>query len=147
MGKGDDSHRQDERSDAGTAGRRKDRKRNGSADGEDEEESDQRCNLWIEIYKLAGIVGVDPSQLTLRELCYMANARLEHDWWHTANLMALSINQNRKKGSKAVTPKELHPMEVEKRKRAPTQMVGVEALKAFLPPNDPNREGFELGKT
>ena len=70
----------------------------------------------------------------------MANARMESDWWHTANILALTINLNRKKGAKAVSPKDLHPMEVQKKKSAPKQMVGVEALKAFLPANDPNSE-------
>ena len=147
LGEIDQSHGQDERRDAESTRRREDREGARSSEGTVEEESNQRSNLWVEVFKLAGIVGVDPHPLTLRELCWMAHARIEADWWHTANLMSLTINQNRKKGSRAITPKELHPMQVQKQKKAKKQIVGVEALKAFLPPNDPNRKGFELGKT
>ena len=77
----------------------------------------------------------------------MANAKLENDWWHTANLMALTINQNRKKGARAIRPDEIHPLMVQKKKKSPKKKVGVEALKAFLPPNDQNRQGTDSGKT
>ena len=147
LGKIDEPHGQDERRDVESTRRREDREGVGTSEGAVEEESNQRSNLWIEVFKLAGIVGVDPHPLTLRELCWMAHAKIEADWWHTANLMSLTLNQNRKKGSTAITPKELHPMQVQKRKKGRKQKVGVEALKAFLPPNDPNRKGFELGKT
>jgi len=69
----------------------------------------------------------------------MANARLEQEWWHTANLMALHINTNRKKGTPPVKPEDLNPLVKRRSKPTKLEKVGVEALKMFLPPNDPNR--------
>tara|TARA_B100000519_G_scaffold57573_2_gene48143 strand:- start:65 stop:298 length:234 start_codon:yes stop_codon:yes gene_type:complete len=77
----------------------------------------------------------------------MANSRLEQEWWHTANLMALQINQNRKKGAPPVKPHELNPLVKRRIEKKAHRTVGVEALKAFLPLNDPNRKGFDIGKT
>lgn len=77
----------------------------------------------------------------------MANARLEQEWWHTANLMALQINQNRRKGAPPVKPEELNPLVKRRAAKQVKEKVGVEALKMFLRPNDPNKQGFDIGKT
>ena len=52
------------------------------------------------MHQLAGICGVDPGPLTLRELLWMAEGRGRDAWAHTSSLMALIANATRdpKKG-------------------------------------------------
>ena len=47
------------------------------------------------IWQLAGLLGVDPGPLTLRELVWMAEARLQAEWAQTSSVMALIANANR----------------------------------------------------
>ena len=47
------------------------------------------------IWQLAGLLGVDPGPLTLRELVWMAEARLQAEWAQTSSLMALIANAHR----------------------------------------------------
>ncbi len=81
------------------------------------------------IWQLAGIVGVDPGPLTLRELLWMTDARRNDQWSHTAAVMALTANvhRNPKKRSQPYTPAEFHPL-VEQ-KKTPTKKAGLKALK------------------
>jgi hypothetical protein len=61
---------------------------------------------------LAGIAGVDPNPLTLRELIAMAEAKSRDNWNHTSSILALIINVNRNpKKQRAVKPNELNPHE------------------------------------
>lgn len=60
---------------------------------------------------MAGIAGVDPNPLTLRELAWMAEGRQGHDWEIAAHQMALLINLNRKPGSRPVKPADVNPYE------------------------------------
>ena len=48
---------------------------------------------WI--WELAGIVGVDPGPLTLRELLWMYAGRRREEWVHTAHLLTLTANCHR----------------------------------------------------
>ena len=52
-----------------------------------------------------------------------------------------------KKGAPPVKPHELNPLVKRRIEKKAHRTVGVEALKAFLPLNDPNRKGFDIGKT
>lgn len=63
------------------------------------------------IWQLAGIAGVYPGTLTLRELVWLAEARQRDQWNHTASVMALIANVNRdpKKGRPA-KPDDFHPL-------------------------------------
>lgn len=71
----------------------------------------------------------------------MYEARVEHDthlikasWQQTASLMALTANCHRDpKKSKAYKPDDFNPF-AEKKK----VVVGIEAMRMFLPPTDPN---------
>ena len=76
-----------------------------------------RSKGWQLIWQLAGILGVDPGPLTLRELVWMAEARIKQQWAHTASLMALLANAHRdpKKG-RAFKPADFDPT----RKLAPS---------------------------
>ena len=47
------------------------------------------------IWQLAGIAGVHPGPLTLRELVWMAEARSKERWAHTSTVLALIANVNR----------------------------------------------------
>ena len=55
------------------------------------------------ILELAGIAGVNPDPLTLRELVTLAEARGRFEWEQTASLMALVVNlvRNPKKSKPA----------------------------------------------
>lgn len=44
------------------------------------------------IFRLAGIIGIDPGPRTLRELVWMADAKRSEAWDHTAELLALVAN-------------------------------------------------------
>lgn len=44
------------------------------------------------------------------------DARLEADWWHTANLLSQNYNMNRGKGKPSQTAEKFHPC-AKKRKR------------------------------
>ena len=75
---------------------------------------------------MAGIVGVDPLPLTLRELVWMAEARRRDQWSHTATLLAMTANVNRnpKKRATPYSPLDFHPL-VERRTDKPKVGVGV----------------------
>ena len=73
-------------------------------------------SIWETIFQYAGIIGIDPSPFTVRELDWMVQGRGEFEWSMTAHQMALQINMNRRKGSPAIVPSDLNPF-VHKRKR------------------------------
>lgn len=52
---------------------------------------------------------MNPDPFTLRELTWMVEGRGQYEWQMTASMMALQINMNRKKGTKAVKANELNP--------------------------------------
>ena len=64
------------------------------------------------IYELAGLVGVDPSPLTLRQLAWMAGGRRQHDWGVASSLMALlaEIHRDRKRRGRPFKPAEFNPL-------------------------------------
>ena len=84
---------------------------------------------------MAGIVGVDPRALTLRELAWMASARRQDQWSHTAALMALvaNVHRNPKKRAKPFSPADFHPL-IE-RKPVTAAKTGIRLLKrVFVDP-------------
>lgn len=78
------------------------------------------------IYELAGVVGVDPGPLTLRELLWMSEGCRRELWSHTSLVCATMMNL---KGI-SITAEELHPM-MGKQSQKPVR-VGIEALKVFV---------------
>jgi len=78
---------------------------------------------------LAGIAGVDPGPLTLRELIWMVDARRQDQWSHTAAVMALvaNVHRNPKRRSSPYAPAEFHPLA--ERKQVSVAKVGVRVLK------------------
>ena len=81
------------------------------------------------IWQLAGIAGVDPGPLTLRELLWMVDASRQEQWSHTAALMALTANvhRNPKRRSSPYSPTDFHPLA--ERRSATIAKVGVRVLK------------------
>ncbi|RPI60584.1 MAG: hypothetical protein EHM48_06990 [Planctomycetaceae bacterium] len=77
------------------------------------------------IYRLAGIIGVNPGPLTLRELLWMAEGLGETAWSHTSALLAAvwSGNQNMKK-PRFFAPAEFNPYLCQK---APKQGIRITA--------------------
>jgi hypothetical protein len=62
------------------------------------------------IYQLAGAIGVDPANLTLKELLWMSEGRGKDVWARASNLMALIANCNRDpKKSKVFKPSDFNP--------------------------------------
>lgn len=63
------------------------------------------------VYELAGIAGVVPDSLTLRELMIMAEGRQRSQWNQTASILAIIANVNRdeKKRSTPFSPSEFNP--------------------------------------
>jgi hypothetical protein len=59
---------------------------------------------------LAGAIGIDPANLTLRELLWMSEGRGKDVWSRASNLMALIANCNRDpKKSKVFKPSDFNP--------------------------------------
>ena len=75
--------------------------------------------LFLLIYELAGIVGVDPGPLTARELFFMAEGRSRAAWERTSAIMALIANANRdrKRKPSPYKPDDFNPF-AKKQKRA-----------------------------
>ncbi|HPP54440.1 MAG TPA: hypothetical protein PK777_15920, partial [Thermoguttaceae bacterium] len=74
---------------------------------------------WRIIYELAGIVGVDPGPLTLRELCWMVDGRQRDQWNHTSQILAMVYNAFCSPKSRPLGPLDFHPL-LKKKKPAPT---------------------------
>ncbi len=69
------------------------------------------------IVRLAGIVGVDPGPLTLRQLVLMAEAKRQHDWNVASTIMALmaEMNRDRKRRRKPFKPDDFNPTQTKSR--------------------------------
>lgn len=66
--------------------------------------------MWALIWRCAGVVGVNPGPLTLRELLAMVEARTQDEWARLSSLMALLANCNRDpKRSKPYQPHDFDP--------------------------------------
>lgn len=64
------------------------------------------------IYQLAGILGIDPAGLTLRELMWMADARRHHDWGQVSSMLAATyeVHRDPKRRRKPFQPSEFNPL-------------------------------------
>lgn len=85
------------------------------------------------IYESAGIAGVDPGPMTLRELLWMSEARGRHEWGQTAFILAKLHNVNCTKESDCITPDDCNPYVLAERGKKPAEsqtiMVPITALK------------------
>jgi len=62
--------------------------------------------------QIAGVVGVDPGPLTLRELLWMHESRVRDQWNHTSSILALTANCHRDpKKTASFAPQDFHPLE------------------------------------
>lgn len=50
-----------------------------------------------------------PGKWTVRQLFAARDSRLEHEWWHTANILAQQANINKDKSSPRADPRKLNP--------------------------------------
>jgi len=70
------------------------------------------------VWEAAGVIGVDPGPLTLRELVWMAEAKARNEWTHTSAVMALMANAHRDpKKTRVFTPADFNPYATSERKR------------------------------
>ena len=89
------------------AGARGGEKKAGGSAGGDRRRVDALRLAW----ELAGVAGLDPRELTLRELVWAADARQRADWARTSAQLALLANVNRdpKKQPKPFSPEDFNP--------------------------------------
>lgn len=85
---------------------------------------------------MAGVVGVDPYQHSLRDLLIMFRAKAEFDWGQTANLLCLLANIHRdpKRQKQPFEAKQFNPYHREqpRRKRTPDLRINLTDLKDML---------------
>lgn len=53
---------------------------------------------------------MDPLDFTYGQIIAMVESRQSTDWDHTASTIATTLNVNRTKNAKPVSPDEIHPM-------------------------------------
>lgn len=89
--------------------------------------------VWRFGYGLAGILHVDPSDFTLRELVWMVEEQQDNLWDHTASIMAIiaEVNRDKKKNPTPFTAARFHPRKA-KQKRPPVEQVDLKILKAIF---------------
>jgi len=81
---------------------------------------------------MSGVVGVDPSPFTLRELSLMFESKLTDEWNRTASLMTLISNALAGKGRKFKIS-DFHPVIAMKQQAEKPIEAGIEALKMLIP--------------
>lgn len=82
---------------------------------------------------MAGVVGIHPGELTLRQLTMMAEGKMARDWDHTAAIISTLININRDpKQGKPVTSNECHPFLSRKMKKPKPIQGSIQDLKVLL---------------
>lgn len=62
----------------------------------------------------------------------MAEGKQNSDWWHTANLLAMTANINRAKGKPAAKPADFHPFFRRQQKKAVLRGKDLELLKLIF---------------
>lgn len=62
------------------------------------------------MWRLAGIAGINPRGITLRQLLHLASGRREHDWDLQSWWAAIYINLKLKKGAKRIQPNDINPL-------------------------------------
>lgn len=81
---------------------------------------------------MAGICGLDPSELTLRELYWAAEARQQSEWGRWSLLLSMTYNINRDpKRSEPMGPDDFNPFAKKKAPRGDIE-VPFDTLKVFL---------------
>lgn len=69
-------------------------------------------NPWQVVYQLAGVAGVNPGPMTLRELGWMSEGRDRTQWRHTSAILAQVVNSNPYRKGKPVKRSDLDPYAV-----------------------------------
>lgn len=84
------------------------------------------------IWKLAGVVGVIPGPLTLRELVLMAETHRSEAWQHTSSIIATLANIHRdpKKKPRPYSARDFQPGPPAK--ESPKPMADISVLKAVF---------------
>ena len=71
------------------------------------------------IYELAGIIGIDPSPFTLRELHWMAQSKREVEIWALAGLKATIVNHSYPPPRRAAQAADFVPNKLKPRREQP----------------------------
>lgn len=72
---------------------------------------------------------MNPEPFSLRQLFIMARSRMAFAWDHTAALLALSINQHRKKGTQTVKASDLNPFRCKQRQKPIIKLNSKDSMK------------------
>ena len=67
-------------------------------------------NVWSAVWRCAGIAGVDPARLTLRELVPMAEAAARQQWDIGSAIMCVVHNTQCLSATNMLAPEDFHPM-------------------------------------
>ncbi len=96
--------------------------------------------MWRDVWFLAGAVGVDPRELTLRQLLLMAEGHGRDAWGRLSVLLALTANAHRdpKKG-RAFKPADFNPFSQKGKEPGEVVQVNRENIGLF-------KEAFTTGK-
>ena len=82
---------------------------------------------------MAGIVGIDPGPLTLRELVWMADGRVRQSWVHTSSVLAMIANVNRDpKKTRAFRPDDFNPFAARSARGIPLTAGTIRAMKGMF---------------
>lgn len=75
--------------------------------------------------------------MTARELVTMAEARSQHDWAQTSELLALLANVHRRPGARVFTAADFNPHHLPQRAPAALPKGNIQALKAVFVDQQP----------
>jgi len=91
------------------------------------------------IWQLAGVLGVMPGPLTLRELVWMAEARRREAWQHTSSMIATLANIHRdpKKKPRPYAASDFQPLPPE-RASQPVPKADIQILKTVFVDRKPH---------
>lgn len=89
---------------------------------------------WRTLYRLAGILGVDPGPFTLRQLADMADGRRRSEWLHTSALLAMLFNTTPHKGE-GKSPDDFFPFDKEEAEKSPAKFPMTVLMPFFVKPD------------
>ncbi len=81
--------------------------------------------LWLDVWEYAGVIGIDPSGFTYRELFVMYHARERSDCEKWASLFAMLANVFRGENDEVKTADDFNPYKANERANAKKPMLKV----------------------
>jgi len=87
--------------------------------------------VWKMAFESAAVAGVEPWTFSLKELMWMADAVVEHEWNIGASIQAViaEVNRDKKHRPRPFTMADFHPVHVARKRR---DIVPMEELKSLF---------------